>query len=111
MKTTAEVYCSLQIEGTHNWPGCPFDEVAYLRDTHRHVFHINSKYLNAVKHLADGTEIPGKKLCEFGSRSCEMIAEELIVTFNLSRCEVSEDGENGTIVTANNECGVCGEVK
>ena len=72
---------------------------------------INSKYLNAVKHLADGTEIPGKKLCEFGSRSCEMIAEELIVTFNLSRCEVSEDGENGTIVTANNECGVCGEVK
>jgi len=31
--------------------------------------------------------------------SCEMIARELIEHFNLSRCEVSEDGENGAIVT------------
>jgi hypothetical protein len=28
-----------------------------------------------------------------------MIAKELIAKFNLSRCEVSEDGENGAIVT------------
>lgn len=40
MKT--EVFCTLQVEGTHNWPGCPYDEVAYLRDMHRHVFHIKA---------------------------------------------------------------------
>ena len=36
---------------------------------------------------------------KFDSKSCEMIAKELISKFNLSRCEVSEDNENGAIVT------------
>jgi hypothetical protein len=36
---------------------------------------------------------------EFGAKSCEMIAIELINEFNLSRCEVNEDNENGAIVT------------
>jgi len=31
----------------------------------------------------------------FGNRSCEDIAEELIETFDLLNCEVLEDGENG----------------
>jgi hypothetical protein len=37
--------------------------------------------------------------CVFGARSCEMLAEELITQFNLSKCEVNEDNENGAIVT------------
>lgn len=111
-----EVFCTLQIEGTHNWPGCPFDEVAYLRDPHRHVFHI--KAFKRVTHSDRDTEfiilkhemwkyittkylVPYQQLCAFGAMSCEMIAEELIKEFDLSRCEVSEDNENGAIVTVN----------
>lgn len=122
-RRTAEVYCTLQVEGTHNWPGCPFEEVSYLRDPHRHVFHI--KAYKIVTHSDRDVEFimlkhqiiqyligkywsgwvkndfghTGKALCEFGAMSCEMIAEDLITEFDLSRCEVSEDGENGAIVT------------
>lgn len=114
-KTTAEVYCTLQVEGIHNWPGCPFDEVAYLRYPHRHVFHVKAYKL--VTHTDRDTEFimlkhhihsylhskyfsPLTKLCEFGPMSCEMIAQELIDWFQLSACEVSEDNENGAILGA-----------
>jgi len=119
-----EVWCTLQVEGTHNWPECPFDEVSYLRVPHRHIFHI--KAYKIVTHSDRDTEFimlkhkikkyligrywsgweknkelgkSGLGLCEFGSMSCEMIAEELCNEFNLSRCEVSEDEENGAIIT------------
>jgi len=118
-----EVYCTTQIEATHCWPDCPFDEVAYLRDPHRHVFHIKA-YVRVthddrdvefimLKHQirnylikkygrasmpADGGELHYYH-CEFGAMSCEMLATELIEEFGLSRCEVSEDDENGAIVS------------
>ncbi len=112
MKT--EVYCTLQIEGLHHWPECPFEEVAYLRDLHRHVFHIKAYKLVThsdrdiefimLKHkITSWLEVQyysgAAKCCLFGPMSCEMIAEELITEFELSKCEVSEDGENGAIVT------------
>ena len=112
MKT--EVYCTLQVEGTHNWPNCPFDEVDYLRVPHRHVFHI--KAYKEVTHSDRDVEFIMLKheiqdylntiyynrisrTCLFGAMSCEMIAVELIEEFELSRCEVNEDNENGAIVT------------
>ena len=111
---TSEVFCTLQIEGIHNWPGCPFDEVAYLRDPHRHLFFI--KAYKAVNHDDRDTEFimlkheiqqyfrhnyykSHLKCCLFGAMSCEMIARELIDNFGLTRCEVSEDNENGAILT------------
>ena len=119
MKT--EVYCTLQIEGVHNWPTCPFDEVSYLRVPHRHMFHIKAH--KEVTHSDRDVEFImlkgkvqtyimekygiskplegcyGPNVCVFGAMSCEMIAEELINKFDLSRCEVNEDNENGAIVT------------
>lgn len=121
MTLKTEVWCTLQVEGTHNWPDCPYDEVAYLRDPHRHIFHIKAykevfhddrdvefimmkhriqKYF-VEKYWAGWNQkegFNGTALCEFGAMSCEMIAKDLISTFDLSRCEVSEDGENGAIV-------------
>lgn len=110
----SEVYCTLQIEGTHNWPDCPFDEVAYLRDPHRHVFHIKAhKVVNhddrdtefiMLKHrikeffVERGYYDVDTSLCKFGAMSCEMIARELIEEFGLCQCEVSEDNENGAIL-------------
>jgi hypothetical protein len=116
MNTKTEVYCTLQVEGTHNWPGCPYDEVDYLRVPHRHVFHV--KAFAIVNHDDRDLEfimlkhkiqayLESKyfdpfgphKLCVFGAKSCEMLARELIEQFGLSRCEVNEDNENGAIVT------------
>lgn len=123
MKFIEQVYCRLQVEGTHSWPNCPFDEVAYLRDRHRHVFHIKAykqvthsdrdvefimlkheikNYLEARYYSYDisngNTITQGTHLHEFGSMSCEMIAKELIEQFDLSACEVNEDDENGAFV-------------
>jgi len=116
-----EVWCTLEIEGTHNWPDCPFDEVYYLRDPHRHVFYIKAhkqvmhddrdvEFIMLKHHIQqylierywagwnEREGFTGTALCEFGAMSCEMIARELIEAFDLSRCEVSEDNENGAIV-------------
>lgn len=107
------VYCSLQVEGTHCWADCPIKEVDYLRDRHRHMFHI--KVYTEVFHDDRDVEFIELKhnvqdflqqkyydvttrLHEFGRMSCEMIAQELIETFHLCQAEVNEDGENGAIV-------------
>lgn len=104
-----EVFCTLQFAATHNWSACPYDEVDFLRWPHRHIFHIKSHKI--VSHTDRDEEfiILKNKIAkylekkypthEFGSQSCEMIAHELVDQFNLSRCEVSEDLENGAIVT------------
>ncbi len=114
VKISTEVYCTLQVEGLHNWPICPFEEVNYLCDPHRHVFHIktNKKVTHddrdvefiMLKHqiesyLYDTYFDEGLLLVNFKGMSCEMIAKKLITKFNLTRCEVSEDGENGAIVS------------
>lgn len=108
------IYVTLQIEGTHNWPDCPFEEVDYLRDPHRHVFWIKAHKVVThsdrdvefimLKHqirnyLAQQYYQYEKQLCVFGAKSCEMIAEELCSVFELCACDVSEDNENGAIVT------------
>ena len=120
MSIKSEVYCTLQVEGIHNWPECPFEEVVYLRDLHRHIFHIKAHLvvnhddrdtefimlkhqiehylLNKYANLEQDGHFMDDRVCIFGARSCEMIARELIEEFGLCRCEVSEDGENGAIL-------------
>lgn len=104
------VFASILFEATHNWPGCYIEEVSYLKNEHRHVFHITA-YIEVnhddrdvefiyfkhqiEKYLAE--TYPNKKL---GSTSCEMLADELIRNFGLSKCVVSEDGENGVEIIA-----------
>ena len=103
-----EVYCTLQFEATHAWGNCPFEEVEYLKYPHRHVFHIKAHKL--VTHSDRDVEFIMLKhrifkylkdkypTHAFGHQSCEMIATDLLCEFHLSRCEVSEDNENGAIV-------------
>lgn len=102
------VYCTLEFQGIHNWPGCPFEEVAYLRDPHRHMFQI--KAYKRVEHNDRDVEFImlknaiTKRIAELypdsqmGATSCEMLAERLTHEFDLCQCEVNEDGENGAIV-------------
>ena len=108
-----EVFCTLQIEATHNWPNCPFREVLYLRDPHRHVFYIKAHKLVShddrhieficLKHdikqyIHEQYWSQTIKMCEFGAKSCEMLGRELAERFDLSQVEVSEDNENGSVV-------------
>lgn len=109
--TSSVVFCTLQVDGTHNWPACDVDGVDFLRFTHRHMFHITA-YVPVThtdrdvefialkrkiqQHFASKADEYGQ--VEFGAQSCEMIAHDLITMFDLCRCDVSEDGENGAIV-------------
>jgi hypothetical protein len=113
MKTAISV--KLQIEGLHNWPEARahFPEVGFLAEMHRHIFHI--KAVKLVSHDDRDVEIilfkreiidyidrncfSLKTNCiDFGPRSCEMIAKDLVEAFDLESCEVLEDNENGAIV-------------
>ena len=100
--------------GIHNWPGCPHEEVRFLRHPHRHVFHITV----SVEVAGDDREIEffllqreideilahtfnreeGVVILE--ARSCEMIADEIHTRMAQGypgqkiRISVSEDNEN-----------------
>lgn len=117
MKTKQFIVVNLRFEGFHFWLEAP-EEVDFLRHRHRHMFWI--RCVAEVSHADRQIELIlfkreivdylirtyGKKdneqqsTCwlEFGSMSCEMIAQDLCEAFNLTKCEVSEDGENGGLV-------------
>lgn len=107
MKTN--IIVNLQIEGIHAWPECPFKEVSFLRNPHRHIFHICCK--KEVKHDDRQIEIImlKRKILKYlnnfngnlSYKSCEMIARNLSKEFNLNYCSVLEDGENGAEIFKN----------
>lgn len=101
------VYITTQFEGFHAWKDAP-DEVAFLRDRHRHMFKVEVQWevthddrqreffimqreTNAV--LAAYVE---EHKADVGS--CEMIARWLKEKLGACAVQVSEDGENGAIV-------------
>lgn len=103
------VVVNIEIEGLHKWENCPFEDVAFLRDKHRHNFRIRCE--KKVSHEDRDIEIILLKRkiisyltnkygtpAQFGGMSCESIAVELLKNFDLKVCEVLEDGENGAIV-------------
>lgn len=111
---SVQVFCTLQVEGVHQWSSCSIDEVMYLRDTHRHIFFIEAhadvshsdrdiEFIELQhkirKFIYDKYWDSQLGLCRFENMSCEMIALELLINFNLTSCKVSEDNENGSIVT------------
>ena len=108
IKNKIEVIVRLRVEGFHNWPDA-FPEVSFLKDRHRHIFHIECRKevthddrdieiimlkRRVIEHLDDIFGTP----CEFGSRSCEMIAIELVNDFDFSEVKCLEDGECGAVV-------------
>lgn len=109
------IVVTLQVEALHNWPAARqiVPEMGFLADLHRHIFHIKATL--AVKHDDRDVEIIKFKrellnyfqrnyydkdlnVCNFGPRSCETLAKDLMEAYDLQSCEVLEDGENGAIV-------------
>lgn len=106
MKTV--VWITTHFTGFHRWEHAP-DNVSFLRDFHRHVFHV--KLAVRVTHhnrdvefftLKDKVEhfIKYEYHGKFFPYSCEQIAEQLFNEFGAEWVEVSEDGENGARVEA-----------
>lgn len=107
------VIVNLCVAGVHRWANCNIQNVEFLKDYHRHLFHICCK--KDVNHTDRDTEIISLKeeileylnvkghyknsaAINFDGMSCEMIAKELTEKFNLSYCSVLEDNENGAEV-------------
>jgi len=94
-----------QFVGWHKWTDAP-DNVAFLRDFHRHVFKVELvvpvrhgdrevEFFTLQKQL-DGflaRNYAGRRFLE----SCEQIAENIGVNFQAHEVTVSEDGENDGI--------------
>lgn len=102
------VVAQCHVTGFHFWKYAP-KEYGYLASRHRHNWLINAK-----KSVSDDDrEIEVNDLqeriekwlyatygnpCEFDGMSCEQIAKRLLDEFELSSCEVLEDGYNGAIL-------------
>lgn len=119
MRPKTSIIITLQKEGFHNWIDAP-DTVKFLRERHRHIFHFRLE--KVVEHDDRDIEIIlfkreveayligkyGQYMptlakhawwLEFEGRSCEMIARELFDYFNCHRVEVTEDNENGAVIS------------
>ena len=101
-------------EGVHCWPQAP-QEVAYLANPHRHIFHIeaeievfhNDRELEfiMIKHKIDrciGWHLDNNGVWQMGAMSCEQVAEEVLgmlqEEYGTDRrmcVSVFEDNENG----------------
>lgn len=105
LKTTTRIIVTLRWAGFHFWPEPRLPAQRYLGNLHRHEFHITVK-----KVVKDGErEIEfidfKQRILEYlkgvypdgniVSKSCETLAADLYLFFNLSYCSVMEDGENG----------------
>lgn len=120
---TGSVFTTFDFVGFHRWPDAPH-EVNYLQDLHRHLFkvridvsvehhdreiefHTLKRYLldfiRAVWSVSHDTDYEAS----LGSMSCEQMALEIMDNLRITypdrpyyRVEVSEDGENGSIIEA-----------
>ena len=109
------IWVTFQFVGFHHWPDAP-EVVSFLRALHRHVFHVKVGVRvvqsdrdveffilkNDVRKAVTDTTLP--ELLNKPSMSCEMLAESigsclLSDGYNVMSVEVSEDGENGGVVT------------
>jgi hypothetical protein len=91
-----------QFEAIHHWAECPFEEVGFLRDKHRHIFYVeaekevfhNDRDIEIIMLKREMEKYSGSKY-DYGTWSCEQIAEDLLNKFKLKSCSVLEDNENG----------------
>lgn len=106
------IVVTLQIEALHNWPEAKtvIPEMGFLSDLHRHLFFVTAK--KTVSHNERDVEIiqfkrelinyfhrnyfdKGINIHNFGARSCETLAQDLMDAYDLDYCQVLEDNENG----------------
>lgn len=112
MSTRTVIVSKVVVAGFHNWPDAP-EAYRYLSYPHRHQFVIRAALPvegenRQVEFIGFGQQLLAYiwahtdarfNHVDFGARSCEMIARELVEAFKLDWCSVYEDDENGAIVS------------
>jgi hypothetical protein len=97
-------------EGWHHWPKAP-KWCGYLKNIHRHIFHVTAwKKVTHTDREVEFNQYKREMMTEFVNKhrldkntwhwSCEDWGRWAVLKFKLRACEVSEDGENGALVTA-----------
>lgn len=110
MNTVTNIIITTQFEALHRWKGCHIVSKFYLKDFHRHVFHVKMKA--RVSHNERDIEFIDlkeqviqyiRKNYEYKAleMSCETIATQLKEAFSkysVFYVSVMEDNENGAEV-------------
>ena len=113
MKTN--VIAKIEVDGLHNWPAAQavFPEVGFLANMHRHKWYITAKKPvyhddRDVEFIIFGRDIKQwlehkyyvkeARTHDFGAKSCEMLAKEIMLQFDCVYVSVFEDNENGAEV-------------
>ena len=106
MTIRQHIQCTNTIDIIHRWEDAPADE-AFMKSFHRHVLTIKS-----ARRVRDRVEpvpaltmqrkihihLQAKYAGETIELSCLDIANELLDAFDLSKCEIMEDGGCGAVV-------------
>lgn len=103
-----------QFEGMHQWLNCPYSQVSFLKDLHRHIFYVevvlgvygDDRELEFFMVKKDLEKIIQVYLepPNLGNQSCEMMAKEIAQGFKnygyktLFKVSVFEDNENGSVI-------------
>ncbi len=113
---STRVFCTFTFEATHHWPGAPPGlPESYLQNLHRHTFHVRAEACvtgdREIEFIALRRKVetfvrnspvarPPGMPPTIGARSCETIAALILTHIECLDCvEVSEDGENGAVVS------------
>lgn len=119
-----QIWVSFRKEGIHRYPAAATDpnlctageyDVSFLANPHRHIFHFrvsidvfhNDRDIEFIQFKRWLEGLYSKDILELDFKSCEMIADDLydqIAARYPNRAvviDVSEDGENGCIISYN----------
>ncbi len=101
------VIIKTDFEALHCWQECPFEDVSFLKEIHKHRFFVVLKKVIKKDRGIEFIQLQ-RKVREFiienyegkdlGPISCEKIAEELLDKFEAYSVSVFEDNENGSEV-------------
>lgn len=110
MKTFVVV--NFEVPGVHFWKEAKkkLPQVSFLSHPHHHVFKIRVKKLvehddreieiisyqrELLDYFKNNYDTQKHGCCDFGGKSCEQIAKDLMEAFDLDYCQVLEDGQWG----------------
>lgn len=111
MEKLITIVVRFQLEGIHRWKDAEEKEpeVDFLSFPHRHMFHFEIR--KVVNHDDRDIEIILFKRavmeyliekygspCDFDTKSCEMLAQEVADKFECFSAQVMEDNENGALI-------------